>query len=83
MVSDLPEPGCARSDHHGVALTVLGARFASPEPMQRRGVAPALLVASDDLDTPTVRFGEQGEVPDDVEQVRWSEHAGDEQFLPG
>jgi hypothetical protein len=53
------------------------------EPVDRALDGAVLGVATDVLHRAPVYVPEEGEVPDDVEQVRWPEGAGDERLLAG
>ena len=82
MVRLLPEPW--------VCQTMPPRRSNSPSssrvfPVCRRSIdslhRAVLLIAADDLDRAPLDRHEQREVPDDVEQVRGAQHAGDQHLL--
>jgi len=58
IVSDLLSPGCARSDHRG-GRSHISARVCQSGADAAPGDRAVLLIASDDLDAPTVRFGDK------------------------
>ena len=53
------------------------------QPPNDRMYCAELLVPCDDLDLPIIELDEDGEVMDQVKQVCWSKHSGDQHIGPG